>query len=188
MATIVSTPASPTANSYASLEDAAAYHDTHPYAATWDDADEDQKVRALITATRMLDTWFDWNGDISTLDQRLLWPRRGVLRPGISPAMQDIRRNDWHQPFGVLLSAETVPTIVVEATSELARQLLDSNRTADSDVETQGLRSLKAGPVDLTFSASSVAKPIPDAVMVMASQLGRYKGRDGGAAVDLQRG
>lgn len=187
MATINAEAGSTTANSYASLEDAAAYHDTHPYAATWDDADEDQKVRALITATRTLDTWFDWNGDISSLTQRLLWPRRGVLRPGISPGMQDVRRNDWHEPFGVLLDSATVPVIIAEATSELARQLLDSNRTADSDVESQGIRSLKAGPVDITFSSATTAKPIPDAVMAMATQLGRYKGRDG-AAVDLFRG
>ena len=73
------------------------------------------------------------------------------------------------------------------AYAELARHLLTSDRTADSDVETQGITSLQAGPVSLTFGAA-VAKPNPDAVMVMCARLGRPRSRTGSGSVQLYRG
>src|SRR5690349_2139070 len=102
-ATIDATAGGAASNSYATLQDAADYHDTHPYSSVWDDADDDQKTRALITATRMLDDWFEWKGAISTTTQALLWPRSGVLRPGVAQDEPDAVRNAWHEPFGVLL-------------------------------------------------------------------------------------
>jgi hypothetical protein len=188
---IVDTPSGATSNSYCSIVFANEYHDTvvqyEAEGTPWEDAGDDEKCRALVTATRLLDVWFDWFGDISTLTQRLMWPRRGVLRPGISEGVVGSETvNPWHEPFQTLLDSDTVPERIKEATAELARHLLVSNRSADSDIETQGIKSLTAGPVSLTF-AGAVAKPVPDAVLVMVSTLGTKRSRSGGT-VHMYRG
>ncbi len=185
--TIIATPSAPDANSYATMAESDAYHATHPYSTTWDEADEDQKARALVTATRQLDTWYDWAGSITTLEQALLWPRRGVYRPGATAYNGSMSTDDWHEPFGILLPADEIPVRIREATAELARQLLDGDRTADSDLETQGLTSLKAGPVFMQFRQTS-AKPIPDAVASMVSPLGTPRTKSGSGAISMYRG
>lgn len=186
--TIVTTPGATDATSYSDIAAADAYFDAHPYPTTWQDAGEDEKCRALVLATRMLDSWFDWFGIITHLDQALLWPRTGVLRPGVALGIEGGVGGPWHEPFGVLLDAHTIPVRIREAAIELANSLLVSDRTADSDVETQRLRSLTAGPVSLTFGGGVVAKPIPDWVMSMVSSLGRPRSRTGSGAVLMQRG
>jgi hypothetical protein len=185
--TITATAKSATANSYSTIADADTYHESHPYAETWDNATDDEKCRALVTATRLLDVWFDWFGHVTTLTQALLWPRRGVHKPGISDVAQDSGSNDWNEPFGVLLDPDVIPVRIRDAVAELARQLLDGDRTADSDQETQNLRALRVGPVALDFG-TAVAKPIPDSVMVMVSALGRPRNRTGSGAIHMYRG
>lgn len=184
---IIATPGDVDANSYATLEAADDYHAGHLYADAWDDASDDRKNRALVMATRMLDTWFDWIGEVASIEQALLWPRRSVLRPNRTiPGASDIW--PWHSlQSGLLESSAAVPTRIVEATAELARSLLVADRTADSDVETQGLRSLTAGPVRLDFAASVLAKPLPDMVVAMVSPYGRLRMRSGSGTVTLLR-
>lgn len=186
--TVVATPKASNANSYATLAESNTYHEAHPYSTTWDDAGTDERNRALVTATRMLDLWFDWHGESTTLTQALLWPRRGVLKPGVSSVeVPDIVTNNWHEPFGVLLDQDVVPVLIRDATCELARHLLASDRTADSDIQTQGIEALSAGPVSLRFKASVEAKPIPDAVMVMCSKLGIPRSRTGSGGTRMYR-
>jgi hypothetical protein len=158
-------------NSYVSIEDSDSFFETYPYATTWEDADEDSKARALITATRELDARFEWDGDPVDLDQPLQWPRTGVQRVG----------------FETLYEADEIPEPIINATCEFARQLLESNRLADSDVETQGITSLTAGPVSLTFG-SVTAKVIPDAVAAYAGLLGTLRARGGSGAITMARG
>lgn len=168
---IVTTVGSATANSYISIADADTYHETHISPETWDNATTDEKCRALQTATRMLDQWFDWHGSPVGSTQALLWPRVGAVGPN-----------------GYELASDAIPTLIEQATAELARQLLDADRTADSDVETQGLSQLTAGSVSMTFRGVS-AKPIPDAVLTMVSPLGAKRSRSGAAgAVTMRRG
>jgi hypothetical protein len=176
-------------NSYITIDDADDFHDTAvQYDVTpWDDAGSDEKCRALVTATRLLDTWFDYYGDVTSLTQRLLWPRRGVLKPGISEGVYGSEPvNPWHEPFGTLIPSDEIPRQISEATAELAKWLLVSDRTADSDIETQGIKQLTAGPVSLTF-AGAVAKPIPDAVWALVSGLGTKRNKSGSGAVTLYR-
>jgi hypothetical protein len=150
------------ANSYATIAEADIYHESHPYSAVWDAATSDQKCRALVTATRLLDTWFEWVGSAASSGQRLLWPRDGAYGPN-----------------GYLHLTDELPTRIVEATAELARQLLISDRTADSEIASQAITSLRAGSVALTFG-QAVAKPVPDSVMAMVSFYGVRRSGDGG--------
>ena len=157
------------ANSYCSIESGDEYHETHLYATDWEDADEDQKCRALQMATRLLDSWFDWIGDAATGEQRLLWPRVGAIGPN-----------------GYLLPADEIPLRIEQGTAELARQLIAGDRTADNDASTSGLTKLQAGSVSLEFKSIS-SKPIPDAVMALVSPFGRLRQRSGSGSIALRR-
>lgn len=158
----------PTANSYCSLVDALAYNDTHPYGTSWASVaiTDDQRSRALITATGLLDQHVAWSvgrgyllgynigGGVASSTQRLLWPRVGV-----------IGKNNY------LISSTVIPPEVRDATAEFARQLLATDLTKDSKIESMGIVALKAGPVDVEFK-NTTARVIPDAVFFMIRHLG----------------
>lgn len=158
---LVATVGSAAANTYATVADADTYHEAHPYASTWTAATTDQKNRALATATALLDRHVAWSGYVLDDVQALQWPRSGA-----------IYRSGYAVPTTV------IPVDVVRATAELARQLLAADRTADNDIETQGLTSLSAGSISLAFDQARVkVKVVPDAVVAMIDYLGRVKAR-----------
>lgn len=166
---IVTTVGSASANSYCSIADGTSYHETHLYADDWTDSDDDSRCRALQMATRLLDAWFDWDGTAVDSTQALLWPRVGATTPA-----------------GYQQASDAIPTRIVQATAELARQLITSDRTTDSDTGTQGITSLTAGSVSLEFRAVA-SKPIPDAVMSMVAPYGRPRSRSGSGSLTLRR-
>ena len=73
-ATITATLSSASANSYVTLAEANTYFETVPDSTTWDDKTVDQKNRALIAATRWIDT-FVFYGDRCDNGQALKFPR-----------------------------------------------------------------------------------------------------------------
>jgi hypothetical protein len=113
------------ANSYATVADANAYHDGHLYAMAWTAATDDQKAVALVMATRLIDAEFQFNGTRTAANQALQWPRAMCPEP-----------DNVHVPISVLLPIpydyvqyDTVPKAVVQATCEMARELLIVDRT-----------------------------------------------------------
>jgi hypothetical protein len=81
MPDLVETVGAATANSFVSLDDADEYLDARLNASAWNDEDdEDQKVRALIEATREL-TVLAWEGSRTTTTQKLAWPRQYATDP-----------------------------------------------------------------------------------------------------------
>jgi hypothetical protein len=66
---------------------------------------------------------------------------------------------------GAMIPSGEVPQALKDATAEFARQLMVTDRTADNDVEAQGISSLSAGPVSLAFKDTIYPKVVPDAVM-----------------------
>lgn len=161
------------ANSYITIADANTYFETVSYSSTWDDAADDDKCRALQTATRQLDTSFDFVGFVSSSTQALLWPRDEVIGPN-----------------GYAEDSDAIPVRIQQATAELAQQLLASNRQADSDTETEGIQRLRLGAgLEIYFKSSVVAKPIPDVVATLVGDYGRLRGKGGGGgAITLLRG
>lgn len=105
------------------------------------------KIPALLMATRLLDALYRWEGFAVTETQALAWPRVGL-----------ITRN------GFSIGETTIPTELKDATAEFARQLIAEDLAANNDAETEGLRSLRAGPVTLEFRDNVTAKVVPDAV------------------------
>jgi hypothetical protein len=75
-ATINATPGAADANSYLTLQEAQSYAETELSASDWETATNDQRTRALITATRALDL-LSYVGNRSTTTQALAWPRQG---------------------------------------------------------------------------------------------------------------
>ena len=159
---LVTTAGAANANAYVSLEVAEQYHaDRPPAETTWADASDEEKTAAVLWATKLLDSLIDWSGYVVDDVQALLWPRNGLLYP-----------SGFHVPNNV------IPIHLQHATAEYARQLLVSDRAADSGIETQGITSLKAGPVSLSFKDAVAAKAVPDAVFhLIPRDWGTVRGR-----------
>jgi len=152
---IVATAKSSSANSYCTLAEADQYQDDRPaVSTTWADASENNKIRSLLWATKLMEALFTWNGYASTTTQALGWPRMGLL-----------------ERIDVSLDSDTVPQEVRNAQSEFARQLLVTNRAQDSDIESDSIKSIKAGSISLVFdSDAAYNKVVPDAVYLLIPQ------------------
>lgn len=150
---IDATPGSATANAYVTLAVADQYHADRPaVGTTWSGATADQKTTAILFATLLMDRLWVWPGSYPTDNiQALLWPRTGI-----------VKANGWEY-----VDYHTIPIELQKATAEYARQLLVSDIAGNSDIETQGITSLRAGPVALTFKESVNAKPVPDTVVYL---------------------
>lgn len=147
---LVTTAGSATANAYVTLVVAEQYHLDRPAAGTtWASASDTQKNAAILWATTLMDALWYWDGYPTDAVQSLLWPRGAMLK-----------RNGWEY-----VPIDVIPIELQHATAEYARQLLVSDRAADSGIETKGIKSLTAGPVSLTFKDSVFAKVVPDAVV-----------------------
>lgn len=169
--TLIATAGAADANVYVTLADANAFHEGSLYGGTFRTAIDEEKRRALITATRLLDEHVTWNGDAASTTQRLAWPRTGLI--------------DAH---GGTLDSTTVPLRVQHATAELARQLLAADRTADSEIAAKGLTSLTVGSVSMAFTGfGGATKPIPDAVAALVALWGTVQTPGGNRTMKLTR-
>ena len=62
------------ANAYANAADGDAYHEGHLYAAAWTVASAGNKDAALVMATRLIDSQFQFGGFKRLSTQALQWP------------------------------------------------------------------------------------------------------------------
>src|SRR5215510_14550124 len=69
------------ANSYANVADGDAYFDGHLYATAWTGASAPNKEKALVFATRLIDSQFQFNGWRAHDQQALQWPRQRCPDP-----------------------------------------------------------------------------------------------------------
>ena len=161
------TPGGASADSYASLAEADAYNDaSRLHSGDWD-TDDTTKESALKWATMLLDANpRAWTGAASTSAQALGWPRTGMRN-----------RN------GFAIASGEIPISLKRAQAEFARQLIAADRTEDNSIINQGITSVKAGPVTLTFGGlvtqnsklvarsiqemNSFAAVLPDAVKML---------------------
>lgn len=169
---LVITPGSALANAYVSVAVADQYHLDRPaVGTTWSAASADAKAAAILWATTQMDAVWEWVGYPVDAVQSLLWPRGGMLK-----------RNGWEY-----VALDVIPVELQEATAEFARQLLVGDRAGDSDIETGGITSLRAGPVALTFKDSVFAKVVPDAVFNLIPTGWGYPRSRGQSVRELQR-
>jgi hypothetical protein len=169
---LVVTAGSASANAYCTRAFADQYHADRPaVGTTWSSASTDQKDAAILWATVLMDSAWIWRGSTTDAVQALQWPRSEMLKP-----------NGWEY-----VDIHTIPIELQRATAEYARQLLVSDLAGNSDIETQGITALTAGPVSLEFKDSVAAKPVPDTIVILIPEMWGYPRARSSGVRELQR-
>jgi hypothetical protein len=146
---INATVGDPAANSYVDVNTADTYLGAHLFGAAWTSlaAGSDKKPQALITVTRILNSR-RYQGGLSSNTQALEWPRIYVPRPydpniqlppGTLPLLLD-----YYDPT-------TIPTPVVEATCELALELLRVIANPFGQDDTANMVTDRVGPLTAQY-------------------------------------
>jgi hypothetical protein len=118
-------------NSYVTVVEADAYFANRLDSDLWDETDDTDKAKALVTATGILDEKA-WVGTIVDSEQSLAFPRTGWYK-------------DPKQGMVVELP-EDVPQRILKATYELAYHLLNNEGLQDS---TGSVTDIEVGPIKL---------------------------------------
>lgn len=164
--TLVTTPGSATANSYASVADTTAYAaEAWPVDTTWTTASLEDQKRALIHAARLLDT-HRFAGDRATVAQALAWPRLGVLR---APDADTTSLNALTVNTATYDGTE-IPEPVKRAQATLARYLIAKGVEADpfSTEGTASVSSISLGG-ELSVSYDPATASISDGTRFLAT-------------------
>ncbi len=147
MPTLNATAGDAAANSYVTVATADTRLDESPQAATWAGLTTDAKARALMAATRELDT-LPWVGWRYTNTQALSWPRRFAVNPD--------RAYDEDDEALLYFGADEIPARVVEATCRLALVFAVAGTEdlvkVDADA---GLVAKTIGPISKTFATAT---------------------------------
>lgn len=182
------------ANSYADVADGDGYHDGHLYATAWTAATTANKEKALVFATRLIDTQFQFNGWRTTNGQALQWPRDNCPDPdrGLPLAIVVLRLRSAN-----LVDANVVPRAVISTTCEMARELLIVDRTASpagegiSAVQTAAASHAADGSGSSSSSSTTYNKSDTRPIISQVAQamLAKYGGllSEGSGAVRLVR-
>ena len=158
------------ANSYAISADGDAYHDGHLYATAWTGATLANKEKALVMATRLIDGEYQFNGFKLSDAQALQWPRERCPDPDRSGG--GIVAGVLSGRFGgdAYVPSDLVPSGVVRATCELARELIVADRTAAPPGE--GVTLIRAADQSETIYNKRDKRPVIS--MIAQSLLCKY--------------
>ena len=174
-ATIDATLSGAAANSYVTLASANTYFETVPDSTTWTNKTDDQKNRALISATRWIDG-LSFYGDRCTTTQALKWPREDYTVDGID------------------LACTLIPDAIKTATYELARALANDTDAITGTTGTTGIYDeVELGDLRVKYNKTSqtsgVINNVFDVYPWLQSYLGPYcMGGAANYAVRLLRG
>jgi hypothetical protein len=148
----------PNANSYASTTDGDNYHDAHLYAATWTAATAPNKEKALVMATRLIDAHYLFFGTKLLKTQALMWPRAGA------PDADHAGGRDF-------IDNDEMPVNLVNATCELARELIAQDRTTAPDGEGFSQVGI-VGVLNVTFDKRDTRTVMTREVRKLLAKLG----------------
>ena len=159
-ATIIATIKSETANSYVTLAEANTYFETVPDSSTWTNKTDDQKNRALIAATRWIDT-FVFYGDRCDNGQALKFPRNN------------------YKVDDVELACTAIPNDIKYAQYELARALAnDTGAITGVSGKDGNFSEVKLGDLQVKYNTESQGtgsvNNIMDVYPWLQSYLGAY--------------
>ena len=159
-ATIHATLKGESSNSYATLAEANSYFETSPDDSTWTNKSDDQKNRALISATRWIDS-LNFYGDRCDESQALKWPRNNF------------------QVDDVELDCSSIPNKIKYAQYELARALANDTDAMTGNVATNGnISEAKLGDLEVKYNLASQGvgsvNNIMDVYPWLQSYLGAY--------------
>ena len=157
-ATIDATLGGASANSYVTLADANSYFETVPDSSTWVDKTDDQKNRAIISATRWIDA-LSFYGDRCSETQALKWPRKDYKVDGIE------------------LACTLIPVGIKVATYELARALANDTDAITGTTGTTGLYDeVELGELKVKYKDSSMTPGVINNVFDVYPWLQSYLG------------
>lgn len=145
----------PNSNSYCSVVYADTYMDGSLYAATWIAATTQNKEKALVSATRMLDSRIRWKGRKTRRENALEWPR-----------YCSFDRNGYWIP------SDEIPDWLLAATAELALQFLSTNPNAEP--ATKGITSVKVDTIAVSFDKADRPSAIQSNILSLISPYGTY--------------
>lgn len=148
-------------NTYCTEAEADAYFDARlPLPTPWEDAAD--PTAALAMAARILDalaqphryrqgdymvTTRQWTGAAATSTQAMAWPRTGMFDKN-----------------GYAIASTVIPRDLKNAQAELAGQLIIADTTLDNAASVQGVKSVRAGSVSVSFSDIIDKHVLPDSV------------------------
>jgi len=162
--------ANPNANSYASVADGDAFADANLYSTKWTAANSTQKTAALVQASRLIDSEFQFYGYKQSQSQGLQWPRYQCPDPD-SDERSIYSAGTGLQ--GAYLPENKVPKAVVDAACELAMRLLEGDRTVDASGAEGGLKSVElTGAVKVEFASGG--DPLPVVPRTVQNALWKY--------------
>jgi len=144
------------ADSYVSLEFANTFFTNSIDSSAWPVSDA-LKTASLIEATRILDSQFDWYGDIAVgSTQALRWPRINT-----------------YDMDGRLIAGDVIPKILKEAVCNLAYFLLQNGGLNQTQSDVKGV---KVGPINLSFTPGESVVGVPKYVTKSLQSLGSFQG------------
>ena len=126
-------------NSYVTLEEADLYMIDRIDVTPWEVAANEDRAKALVTATSLLDLKY-FIGTTTSESQPLAWPRSGVQ-------YADARSNRI-----ITVGDNIIPSGIKKATYELALHLLANEEILTSKEQT--FERIKVGPIEIEDSAS----------------------------------
>lgn len=130
-------------NSYITVSEADAYLAAMFGKDDWQDADPYDKDLIVVTASRTLDQYMEWDGRRASESQSMEWPRIDTPFTGIPKRLKD-------------------------ACCELSYVIL----TKGLSFESQTINAVKVGPISVDFSADSVDAGIPTFIEKMVQNFG----------------
>lgn len=131
------------ANSYVTRAEAVAYMENRLYTADWDALTVDEQDKTLIMATRLIDL-LCWTGRAVSSDQALEWPKVG---------MRDHADN--------IIPSDVIPNHLKYAVIEYAGIIAGSPPNVPNDAFEQGIKFIKAGPMEVQFRDGITFNSLP---------------------------
>lgn len=131
-----------------------------------------EKEKAVIWATTTFDNLMLWNGTKTTVEQRLRWPRIGVV---------DADGNSYDE--------DLIPELLEIATADYALVLLEQNKLGLPAILGQGISKAKLGPLSVVIDDEQQEDAIPQNILALLSPLGRLEpeAQVGSAILPLRR-
>lgn len=160
------------ANSYCDVAFADAYHAGNLYSDSWWNATTDVKQRALVMASATMDRLMIWNGFTFFVYQGLRWPR--VKAPNMQ--VYDYTLGDAVTQYGQYWPSNYIPPMIKQACSELAKDLLAGDRTADDPSKGVSSLGLGSGAINVQFNPADRKIAFSDQVMAYLRPFGRIRG------------
>lgn len=149
------------ATSYVSVEEADDIITMNIHASeTWSSLSDEDKEKLLSWASRYLDERTRWFGRKAVESSALRWPRSGIT-----------------DRDGITLSSTLIPRQLKIATAEMARYLVDEDRTTERGQD--GLSRLRADVIELEFVEGYRLPQVPSHMQYLIKGLGAISSGSG---------